>query len=108
MSPIQASRKFGVPYTTIYKKVKKMGILKAKYTKDDILGAIEKVKSGMKTIIIFSHITKQLSGMSPFQASQKYGVPYKTIYTNARKRGILKKYTKDDILAAIEEVKSGM
>ena len=46
MSPIQASRKFRVPYTTIYKKVKKMGILKAKYTKDDILAAIEKIKSG--------------------------------------------------------------
>ena len=46
MSPIQASQKFGVPYTTIYKKVKKMGILKANYTTDVILAAIEEVKSG--------------------------------------------------------------
>ena len=46
--------------------------------------------------------------MSPFQASKKYKVPYIPIYTNAKKMGILKKYTKDDILAAIEEVKSGM
>ena len=47
MSPFQASRKYGVPYITIYENVRKMGILKAKYTKDDILAAIEEVKSGM-------------------------------------------------------------
>ena len=107
MSPFQASRTYGVPYKTIYTSARKMGILK-KYTKDDILAVIEEVKSGKSKIIIFSHITKQLSGMSPLQASRKYRVPYISIYKNVRKTGILKaNYAKDDILGAIEEVKSG-
>ena len=52
MSPLQASWKYGVPYITIHKNVRKTGILKANYAKDDILGAIEEVKSGKKILIL--------------------------------------------------------
>ena len=52
MSPLQASWKYGVPYITIHKNVRKAGILKANYAKDDILGAIEEVKSGKKILIL--------------------------------------------------------
>lgn len=43
------------------------------YTKDDILAAIEEVKSGM----------------SALQASRKYGVPSRTLYDKVKKMGIL-------------------
>ena len=75
-----------------------------KFTNDYILAAIEECKSGLSIKnSILSFFYKTISGMSLLQASKKYRVPSRILLDKLQQ-----KYNEDEILAAIEEIKSGM